>query len=115
MRSLICTALLLVVSTSGFADPKLGTREILLDNQAVQVVRLTYPAGTESGMHSHEFPNRAIYFVKGGRLELVPEDGQARAEVLFVADGEAVYLPAVTHNVKNIGDNEIVIIETEIK
>jgi quercetin dioxygenase-like cupin family protein len=115
MKSFTYAALLLVISSTGFADTKLGSREILLDNQAVQVIRLSYPAGTESGMHSHEFPNRAVYFVKGGSLELVPEDGQTPSQVLIVADGEALYLPAVTHNVKNIGDSEIVIIETEIK
>ena len=115
MKAIISLASLLLFSSSGFADPKLGTREVLLDNKAVQVVRLTYPAGTESGMHSHQFPNRVVYFVRGGTLELVPDDPQAKSQVLIVADGEAVYLPAVTHNVKNIGDNEIVIIETEVK
>ena len=115
MKKTIYAAALLIISSTGFADAKPATREVLLDNQDVQVVRLTYPAGTESGMHSHEYPNRVVYFVKGGTLELVPEDAQTRSQVLMVADGEAVYLPAATHNVKNIGDNEIVILETEVK
>ncbi len=115
MKSSSCFALLLAFSSPVFADPALGTREVLLDNEAVQVVRLTYPAGTESGMHTHEFPNRVVYFIKGGNLELVPADVQAESEVLIVGDGQAVYLPAVTHNVKNIGKNEIVILEVEVK
>jgi len=115
MKSLLCFALLLACSSPGFADPTLGTREVLLDNEAVQVIRLTYPAGTESGMHTHEFPNRVVYFIKGGNLELVPADTQAESEVFVVGGGEAVYLPGVTHNVKNIGDDEIVILEVEIK
>jgi len=105
----------MIISTLSLADPKPATSEVLLDNQAVQILRLTYPAGTESGMHTHKFPNRVVYFVRGGTMELVPADGQGKSQVLKVADGEAVYTPAVTHNVKNIGDSEVVIIETEIK
>jgi len=115
VKSIFYAALFLAISSPGFADALLGKREVLLDNQDVQVIRLTYPAGTESGMHSHEFANRVVYFVKGGSLELVPEDAQTQSQVLIVADGEAVYLPATTHNVKNIGDSEIVIVETELK
>lgn len=115
MKTLCSLALLLAFSSSGSADPTLGTREILLDNETVQVVRLSYPAGTESGMHKHEFPNRVVHFIKGGSLELVPADEQAESDTLIVGDGETVYLPAVTHNVKNIGDDEIVILEVEIK
>ncbi len=40
---------------------------------------------------------------------------QTQSQVLIVADGEAVFLPTVTHNVKDIGGNEIVIVETELK
>ena len=115
MKSLCRFALLLAFSSPVFADPALGTREVLLDNDAVQVVRLTYPAGAESGMHTHEFPNRVVYFIKGGNLELVPADAQAESDIFMVGDGEAVYLPGVTHNVKNIGDGEIVILEVEIR
>jgi len=115
MKPSICCALLLTISSPVCAGPDPATREVLLDNEAVQVVRLTYPAGTESGMHTHEYPNRVVYFVRGGSLELVPGDAQGRSQTLVFADGQTVYLPAVTHNVKNIGDNEIVILETEIK
>ena len=115
MKSLLSMLLLLVFSLTCLAASKQGSREVLLDNEVVQVVRLTYPPGTESGMHAHEFPHRAVYFVRGGKLELVPEDPQTKSQFMIVADGTAVFLPAVTHNVRNIGDGEIVIIETEIK
>ncbi|WP_131811767.1 cupin domain-containing protein [Paraglaciecola hydrolytica] len=102
------------VSVSG-AKPKLGSKEILLDNDKVQIVRLSYPVGTESGMHKLDYANRAVYFVKGGKLELVYADPQKASMVLVVEDGAASLQLAVEHNVKNIGDTEIVIIETEIK
>ncbi len=113
---LIITAIILTLFFSpGFADLKPGTREVLLDNQTVEVVRLTYPVGSESGMHTHKHPNRAAYFVRGGILESIPGDSQKPHQVLEIPDGKAFFLPAATHNVRNIGETEIVIIETEIK
>lgn len=105
----------LTFSSVCFADGKQGTREVLLDNEAIEVVRLTYPVGSESGMHTHIHPNRVVFFVKGGKLELIPESQLEQRKVIDVADGKTLYLPATTHNVKNIGNTEIVIVETEIK
>jgi mannose-6-phosphate isomerase-like protein (cupin superfamily) len=104
-----------VLSFPCLADAAGGTREVLLDNPTVQVVRLTYPAGSESGMHSHVYPHRVVYVVKGGTLEMVPEDGEAPRQTLEVADGQAVFVPGGTHNVRNVGETEVVIVETEIK
>jgi mannose-6-phosphate isomerase-like protein (cupin superfamily) len=107
--------LLLVLSTTSIANEKLGKREVLLDNSDVEVVRLTYPEGAESGMHTHIHPNRVVYIVKGGILELIPEDKQQKPRVLNVSDGQTLFLPTTTHNVKNIGMTKIVIVENEIK
>jgi len=112
-------ALLLILGLTwaclSFAQGAQGTKEILLDNDKVQMVRLTYPPGSESGMHTHQYPHRTVYFVKGGKLELVPEDGSKPSKVLNAADGDYLYLPAMTHNVKNIGDSDVILIEHEIK
>jgi mannose-6-phosphate isomerase-like protein (cupin superfamily) len=105
----------LFFSPVNLADDKQGKREVLLDNADVEVVRLTYPVGAESGMHTHKHPNRVVYFVKGGKLALVPEDHQQQPKVINVTDGQTLFLPATTHNVQNIGKTKIVIVETEIK
>ena len=115
MKLLVTLYLLVTFSISSFADGKLGSREVLLDNLAVEVVRLTYPVGAESGMHTHIHPNRVVYFVKGGKLELISEDKHQQSTVMTVSDGETLFLPSTTHNVKNIGSTEVVILETEIK
>lgn len=115
MKFITSCIILMTFSSPGFAEGKTGSREVLLDNEAVEVLRLTYPPGSESGMHTHKYPNRAAYFVKGGSLEVVPGDRQQATQVFEIPDGTASYLPAATHNVRNIGDTEIVIIETEIK
>jgi len=90
-------------------------REIVLENEQVQVVRLTYPAGTESGMHTHTFANRVVYFVKGGTLTLVPKDTTMASKTLTAINGQTLFLPSTTHNVINIGNTEIIIVETELK
>ena len=115
MRLIAGVLILTVFSSLCSADAPRATREVLLDNQAVEVVRLTYPVGTESGMHSHAYPNRVAYVVKGGTLELIPGDGAEPSRSIELVAGQAMFLPAATHNVRNAGDSEIVIIETEIK
>ena len=90
-------------------------REVVLNNADVEVVRLTYPAGTESGMHTHTYDNRVVYFIKGGTLILIPEDSTKPSTKLLATDGQTLFLPATTHNVRNIGQTEIVILETELK
>jgi quercetin dioxygenase-like cupin family protein len=107
--------LLLSLSSFSVAETKKGIKEVILENDSVEVVRLTYPAGTESGMHQHKHPNRVVYVVKGGRLELTPADPHAAPKILAILAGKALFLPATKHNVKNIGVSEIILIETEIK
>lgn len=115
MKSLFTLSILLTFSTVSFGHGKLANRKVLLDNSTVEVVRLTYPVGHESGMHTHIHPNRVVYFVKGGKLELIPEDKHQPSKVINVSDGKTLFLPSTTHNIKNIGSKEVVIIETEIK
>ncbi len=115
MKSLITLFTLVIISTNSFASEAFGKREVLLDNAFVEVVRLTYPVGAQSGLHTHIHPNRVVYFVKGGKLALLPEDKNMQTKVIDVADGKTLFLPFTTHNVKNIGNSEIVIVETEIK
>lgn len=111
----VITISALIFSVNSLAEVKQGTKEILIDNDKIQLVRLTYPVGSESGMHTHEFANRTVYFVKGGKIKLVPEDQNKSNTTLVVEDGKALYMPANTHNVINIGTTDIVIIENEIK
>jgi len=115
MKTLTTLFILLSFSVFSLAGTKLGNREILLDNTSVEVVRLTYPVGTESGVHTHIHPNRVVYFVKGGSLELIPKDTAKQSKVINVSDGQTLFLPSTTHNVRNIGNTEVVIVETEVK
>jgi oxalate decarboxylase/phosphoglucose isomerase-like protein (cupin superfamily) len=115
MKSLFTFCILLTLSINSLADEKLGNKEVLLNNSAVEVVRLTYPVGTESGVHTHTAPHRVVYFVKGGKLELIPEKKHQQSQVINVSEGQTLFLPSTTHNVRNIGSTEVVIVETELK
>ena len=115
MKTVAITCVLLTLSLPGFADAPPALREVLLDNDAVEVVRMTYPVGSESGMHTHHYPNRVAYVISGGALETIPGDPEKPRQVVQVAGGQAIFLPAATHNVRNAGDTEVVIVETEIK
>lgn len=97
------------------AKSKHSSKEILFENDKVLMLRKVYPAGSESGMHTHIYPFRTVYFIKGGKLELVPADKTKKSKKLVAEDGRTLFLPATTHNVKNIGDTEIIVIETELK
>ncbi len=105
----------MAIGLATFVTTAQESREVILDNDQVEVVRLTYPANTESGMHTHHYPFRTVYFVKGGKLELIPEDQSKTSTILEVPDGKILYLPATTHNVRNIGTSTVVIIENELK
>ena len=119
LRLLITLLILSVVfPTAAFglnADIVFGKKEILLNNKDVEVVRVTYPPGTESGFHTHQYPNRVVYFIKGGELMLIAKDGNIQPKTLMAKEGQTLYLPAITHNVKNVGNTEVIILETEIK
>lgn len=112
---LVCWAMVLINISSAFAEPKHSSKEILFENDKVLMLRKVYPAGSESGMHTHIYPFRTVYFIKGGKLELVPADKTKKSKKLVAEDGKTLFLPVTTHNVKNIGDTEIIVIETELK
>ncbi|UTM59065.1 hypothetical protein L4174_020345 [Photobacterium sp. CCB-ST2H9] len=109
--------LLLMLSLPTFSDSASESdhKEILLENDRVQVVRLTYPPATESGMHTHRYPNRTVYVLKGGLLELSSSGSAKPAKTLQIKEGMTLFAQAETHNVKNVGSTEIVLLETELK
>lgn len=90
-------------------------KELLLDNDKVQVFRLTYLPGAESGEHQHQHPNRVVYILQGGKLAVVNSDKHSTTKIIEVKAGQTLYLPANHHNVKNIGNTTVSMLETELK
>jgi len=109
----ILTLVVFSLPTLSIAESSTSSR--LLNNDHVEVVRLSYPPGTESGIHSHQYPHRVVYVEQGGTLELVPADTTKESKTITLPTGAALFLPGTTHNVRNVGDTNVVLVETEIK
>ncbi len=110
--------ILLVLTCVSFvtnAETHQKSREVILDNDQVSVVRLVYPPETESGMHTHVHANRTVYFIAGGTLALVAKDKPAKTQIIEAQTGTILYLPANTHNVRNVGTTTIILLEHELK
>lgn len=90
-------------------------QEVLLDNERVLMVRNTFPPGTESGPHQHAFPVRTVYVIAGGELLLQALDTEQPDRTITVATGSALMLPAQSHNIKNVGQTTVILVETELK
>jgi quercetin dioxygenase-like cupin family protein len=87
------------------------TKKVLLENDQVRVLQVEYAPGETTPWHSH--PNNVIYALTDGKIEITDKDKPAR--VLELKAGEAVYMPAVTHMVKNIGSTTLRLVVTELK
>lgn len=108
--------LLLMFASLHAASEKVSTSsEVLLDNEYVKVVRLTYPPGSASGMHTHEWPHRVIYVLRGGTLKFISDGMPPQIRTVNAQTGEALFVPAQTHNVINAGLDEVILLETELK
>ncbi|WP_223787261.1 cupin domain-containing protein [Marinicella meishanensis] len=90
-------------------------QEVLMDNERVLMVRNTFPPGTESGPHQHAYPVRTVYVVAGGELLLQPLNSEQPERTIIIETGSALMLPAQAHNIKNVGQSTVVLIETELK
>jgi len=119
----------ILVGSGAFAwaapDEPVFRRVVLMENEDVQVVEIRYEPGSVSPLHTHEFPRRAIYVESGGTLEITPgrklDDGTLKlvpggeATRIEITAGQALWLPAQTHTLRNVGKTFIRAIEVEIK
>lgn len=90
-----------------------SSKNVLLDDEHVEVVRLVYPVGASSGVHSHAYPARTVYVLQGGEIEIEAEDGQLKS--LSLAEGTVFKMPAATHNIRNVGATDVQLLEQELK
>ena len=77
------------------------------ENDHVRILRITYAAGDEAGLHSH--PNGVLVSLSDASAALTLEDGTER-EDNFTA-GDTIWAPAETHRGKATTDLELILIE----
>jgi quercetin dioxygenase-like cupin family protein len=108
--------LFLIASMSMYAQDPIKVapnvyKKVLLDNDRVRVIQLELGAGETIPWHSH--PDHTIYALTGGKIEIT-DKGKAPVTIDIKA-GDALYIPAVTHMAKNLGDTTVNLVVTEIK
>lgn len=86
-------------------------KKVLLENDQVRVLQVEYAPGETTAWHSH--PDHILYALTDGKVEITDKGKPAR--VVELKAGEALYMPAVTHIVKNIGTGTAKMIVTELK
>jgi len=80
------------------------------DTLGIRIVEATYKPGQSSAMHSH--PDAEIYAISGGTAAFTEKDGTKRTNELKT--GMAMYTPAGSHSVKNIGKTTLKVLLVEV-
>src|SRR5262245_59346404 len=75
--------------------------KIAMENARVRVRDVTFPAGRDSGMHTHQYPHVGVILTKG---TLVFKDPSGKVDSVTFEPGSVGYRDAnVTHSVTNPG------------
>jgi quercetin dioxygenase-like cupin family protein len=85
--------------------------KVIVDNPSVRVLRVSYPAGAKSVMHSH--PDTMFISLAPSKARFTAPDG--KFQDMDIAAESALYIPADTHNSSNIGTTPIDGILVEFK
>lgn len=89
-----------------------ATSTTLEDNARVKITEWRFAPGAETGWHRHEFDYVIVYRTAAKHLVETLEGGVA----VDVKEGHSYFRKAgVEHNVVNVGDREVVLVETQIK
>jgi oxalate decarboxylase/phosphoglucose isomerase-like protein (cupin superfamily) len=85
--------------------------EVVLDNAAVRVLKVSYGVGEKSVMHAH--PDAMLVPLAPGRARFTMPD--SKTQDLDVAAETAAYTPATTHLPANVGPSNIDALLVEFK
>jgi len=84
----------------------------IADNERVVMTRWRFPPGSETGWHRHAMDYCIVYLTAAKHTVETKDGGR---EVVLTA-GESYFRKAgVEHNVINAGENDILMVETELK
>ena len=100
---------LFLVATGAYSQIPVG--KVTLKNERVQVVSILFKPGDITKVHSH--PDNVTYVLKGGKMEYI--DKGKKPQIINYKDGETIWMPAVTHIVKNVGTTNIKLLVVELK
>jgi quercetin dioxygenase-like cupin family protein len=84
---------------------------VLLENASVRVLKIGYPVGSKSVMHSH--PDAIVVPLVSSKVQFTLPDGKTQDNDLPAES--AMYTPAATHNPANVGKTSVDAILVEFK
>jgi quercetin dioxygenase-like cupin family protein len=84
---------------------------VLLENDTVRVLKITYAPGEKSDMHRH--PDAIVIGLSGGKTRFTMPDGKAEDAELMTNAG--LYMPAGQHAPENVGTTRLEAILVEFK
>ena len=82
-----------------------------MENDRVRVFEVTFKPNDKAIMHHH--PDHVIYVVTGGKINLKDTTGKTNA--LDLANGDALFLTAQSHEAQNVGKTTIKLLVVELK
>lgn len=100
---------LFLAATGAYSQTPVG--KITLDNESVKVISIEFKPGDITAIHSH--PDNVTYIMSGGKMEYT--DKGEKPKVINYKTGETIWMPAVTHIVKNVGNTNIKMLVVELK
>jgi quercetin dioxygenase-like cupin family protein len=86
-------------------------KKVILDNEKVRVFEVEFAPGDVAPWHF--LGEHVGYVVSGGKMEMTEKGKEPM--VMDIKDGDAMYMPAITHMVKNVGNTTVKMIVTEMK
>ncbi|MGH2665434.1 cupin domain-containing protein [Flavobacterium sp.] len=106
---------LMLCSNTYAQDPVMAApnvyKKILLNNEKVRVIQIEFAPGDVAVWHHH--PDHVACALTDGKIEIT-DKGKAPVAI-DLKEGDALFIPAVTHMAKNIGTTTIRMVVTEIK
>lgn len=84
--------------------------KLINENDKVRVLQVTIKPGEVAKMHHH--PEHVVYVLKGGKAKFTAD---GKTDEMTMAAGSAVFLPAQSHEVTNIGKSTLDLIVMELK
>lgn len=82
-----------------------------IDNGVIRVTKWTFPPGSETGDHVHEY-DYVVVPITDGELTIESAEGTSTAPLAIGASYNRS--KGVAHNVANDGDHEVAFVEVEL-
>lgn len=99
---------------SQVSDPLQTASEVyklMFENDRTRVMKATFKPLDKATMHHH--PDHVVYVISGSKIRMTDSDG--KTQEMDLKTGDAIFLPAQSHEAQNIGDTVLDLLVVELK